>query len=481
MSADGERELPAGWDWVNLAQVCDVTGGIQKQAKRRPVQNKFPFLRVANVGRGSLDLGDIHEVELFEGELERFRLTNGDLLVVEGNGSPDQVGRAALWHGAIKDAVHQNHLIRVRPTSVIDPRFLELLWNSPDISAQLLRVAQSTSGLYTLSTSKLNRVEFALPPLAEQRRIVEALEEQLSRIDAAVASLDAGRRRARGLGPVTLTAVLGRIGDVPVSRLADLLSEPLRNGHSAKATTDSAGIRTLNLTAVTQNDFSDTNTKLTVADPHRVRDLWLTRGDILVQRSNTPDLVGTTAMYEGPDGWAIFPDLLIRVRVSDDVLPEYVTLVLQSRRGRTYFKSRAKGLAGSMPKIDQAAIEGFTIPVPPLEVQKRVVAEMQDELERVSRVSSELDRARKRSAGLRNALLRTAFSGALLPQDPNDEPARVVLARVATERAAEPKVRRPRKATTKKLARRPAPRTAVRPAPEPTATPALAVQQEFDL
>jgi type I restriction enzyme S subunit len=362
---------------------------------------------------------------------------------------------------------------------VMDRKYL--FWYLRSQRTELIRAGKGGTQ-QNISQTVLKSWPIAVPPLVEQRCIVETLEEQLSRLDAAVGSLNAGQRRARGLGSATLAAVLGKIGDVPAKRLGELLREPLRNGHSAKATTDLSGIRTLNLTAVTQGDFSDANTKLTVADPHRVRDLWLTRSDILVQRSNTPDLVGTTAMYEGPDGWAIFPDLLIRVRVNDEVLPEFVTLVLRSHRGRTYFKSRAKGLAGSMPKIDQAAIEGFTIPVPPIEMQERIVAEVRDARERISRISVELDRARKRSTGLRNALLRTAFSGKLVPQNPGDEPARISLARIAADHAA-PENKRPRKAVIKKLPKVSAPRAAeaARPAPEPTSAPALAVQQEFDL
>jgi type I restriction enzyme S subunit len=70
-----------------LDSVATVQGGIQKQPRRRPILNKYPFLRVANVARGRLDLGEIHEVELFDGELARYHLEVGDLLVVEGNGA----------------------------------------------------------------------------------------------------------------------------------------------------------------------------------------------------------------------------------------------------------------------------------------------------------------------------------------------------------------------------------------------------------
>lgn len=161
---------------VSVSDVAEVGGGIQKQQKRRPVDNAYPFLRVANVGRGSLDLGEIHKIELFRDELEKHRICEGDLLVVEGNGSPDQIGRAATWKGEIADAVHQNHLIRVRPGSRLNPRYLELIWNAPLVTNQLREVARSTSGLYTLSTSKIKSVRIPVPRIADQMRLVEAAE-----------------------------------------------------------------------------------------------------------------------------------------------------------------------------------------------------------------------------------------------------------------------------------------------------------------
>lgn len=469
-------KVPKGWIVTTLDQVCDVNGGIQKQAKRRPVENKFPFLRVANVGRGTLDLSEVHEVELFDGEIERFRLKAGDLLVVEGNGSPDQIGRAATWKGAIPDAVHQNHLIRVRPTAAIDPKFLELLWNSPLVALQLMSVAQSSSGLYTLSTAKLKRVQLALPPLTEQHRIVEALEEQLSRLDAAAASVEQGLRRSQTLLRAVVDSELCSVSSSPKMLLGNVLSEPLRNGHSAKATIDPNGVRTLSLTAVTSGEFSDANTKLTVADRDRVKGLWLEPQDLLIQRSNTPELVGTAALFTGALNWAIFPDLLIRVRLNSRVMPEFVLLELQSKRGRSYFKGRAKGLAGSMPKIDQAAIEGFEISVPALEVQKRIVQRVADERERISRLAAELVKARRRGGSLRNGLLRKAFAGGLVAQDPADEPAATLLDRIAAEREAAKPARKAAKPTARP---RKATAAAAKAAPAPTPAPSASVQQEL--
>lgn len=161
------------------------------------------------------------------------------------------------------------------------------------------------------------------------------------------------------------------------SRLADLLREPLRNGHSASASTTGAGIRTLTLTAVTVGDFSEENTKLTIADATKVADLWLEPGDILVERSNTPELVGTARLYKGERNYAIFPDLLIRIRFCDGISAGLVEAFLHSTQVRSYFRRAAQGIAGGMPKISQGTIEGLTLIVPPCVEQQRIVHAME--------------------------------------------------------------------------------------------------------
>lgn len=211
--------------WERTDEVAAVQGGIQKQARRRPVENKYPFLRVANVPRGRLALEDVHEIELFEGELERYRLESGDLLVVEGNGSPDQIGRAATWRGAIENCVHQNHLIRVRPGPRLRPEFLELAWNSPKVAQQLKKVASSTSGLHTLSTAKIKSVGIPVPSLEEQDALLEAVQQWRTKQLAAEAAQQAALVRAAGLRRSLLAeAFAGRLvpqnsGDEPAEAL----------------------------------------------------------------------------------------------------------------------------------------------------------------------------------------------------------------------------------------------------------------------
>lgn len=215
-----------------------------------------------------------------------------------------------------------------------------------------------------------------------------------------------------------------------------VMSESLRNGHSAKASGDGTGIRTLTLTAVTLGDFSEKNTKLTIAKPEAIEDLWLQPGDFLIERSNTPELVGTARLYRGPTRFAIFPDLLIRVRVFPSVVKGFVDTVLQSSFTRRYFQWRAKGLAGSMPKIDQGTILSLPVPVPPFAEQEEIASEIERRLSIIAAAQAQVQANLKRSARLRQSILKRAFEGKLVPQDPTDESAEKLLERIRQERTA---------------------------------------------
>jgi type I restriction enzyme S subunit len=178
-------DLPTSWVWARVRELANVRGGIQKQPKRAPISNTYPYLRVANVQRGSLNLSEMHDFELFDDELATYRLEAGDLLVVEGNGSPNEIGRAALWHGEISDCVHQNHIIRVRPVGM-SSAFLELFWNSPVAAQEIASLAVTSAGLYSLSTKKIGDVPIPVPPLEEQYEIAQRVHELLGVADVLV-------------------------------------------------------------------------------------------------------------------------------------------------------------------------------------------------------------------------------------------------------------------------------------------------------
>ena len=263
-----------------------------------------------------------------------------------------------------------------------------------------------------ISQTILRAWPIPVPPLDEQRRIVDILEDHLSRLDAADATLRAIVAKSRALDRSVMDQLVWGTG-APTRTVEELLREPMRNGFSARASTH-GDVRILTLSAVTRRTFSDDCTKLTAADRDRVKGLWLEPGDILVQRSNTPELVGSSALYQGPPNWAVFPDLLIRLRTNtDQVRPEYLCRVLQTERSHRALRAKAKGLAGSMPKVDQAAIGSLPVPFLTADEQDAVLQRAAELDAALGGINEAVDIATRRSRSLRRALLAAAFSGRL--------------------------------------------------------------------
>lgn len=191
--------LPDQWIWLTMSAVFEVAGGIQKTPHRTPRNNAHPYLGVGNVYRGRLDLRNIKEFELEPGELERRRLIPGDLLIIEGNGSFNEIGRCAKWSGEIENCVHQNHVIRCRPFDSRISDFVLLFLNSPNGVEIMQRLAITSSGLYSLSVGKIRQIEVPLPPLAEQSRIVAKVDQLMALVDELETQLAASRATAAKL------------------------------------------------------------------------------------------------------------------------------------------------------------------------------------------------------------------------------------------------------------------------------------------
>lgn len=400
------------WRHVPLSQVAEIQGGIQKQPKRVPLNNPFPFLRVANVTAGGLHLADVHSIELFDGELERYRLERGDLLVVEGNGSASQIGRAAVWDGSIPDTVHQNHLIRVRPGKDLDPRYLGLLWNSPAIRDELSAVSSSTSGLHTLSVAKLRRIQVPLPPVDEQRRIVNFLEDHLSLLDAAMASLAKANSRVRALERSALDHHFGSdSGGVPLDELvADISAGKSFGSSNAPAGAEEWGI--IRVSAMTWGEFRPEENKAVSAERVDLR-FEIRPGDLLVSRANTSEYVGASVLVRSVRPKLLLSDKSLRVTPRQGVRVEWLWRALQAPSARRQISALATGTKDSMRNISQASLRRILLPKADLDEQVKAMAGFIQIKSAIDRMRTELAFQERRSAALRRSLLAAAFSGQL--------------------------------------------------------------------
>jgi type I restriction enzyme, S subunit len=186
-----------------ISEVAEVQGGLQLTPIRGTYSLRRPYLRVANVQRGFLVLDEMKDIGLLDNEYDRTRLQKGDLLLVEGNGNPREVGRAAIWDGSIEGCVHQNHLIRVRPQSdMLTPEYLLAFLNSEAGRSYFHSSGNTTSGLVTISTSIVKNCRIPVPPVALQREFSERVAE-ISRIEG---GQSANRRQTENLFQAVLHA-----------------------------------------------------------------------------------------------------------------------------------------------------------------------------------------------------------------------------------------------------------------------------------
>lgn len=186
---------PKEWPLIPTGLLSDVQGGLQVTSARSALPVEVPYLRVANVHRGYLQMDEIKTIRATPAEVKRTLLAVNDLLVVEGHGNPEEIGRSALWTGQIDPCIHQNHLIRVRFDSArVVPVFACAYLNSPGGRQYLLRSGKTTSGLNTISVSNVRGTPVALPPIDLQQSFAahaNAVERMRVAHKAALADLDA--------------------------------------------------------------------------------------------------------------------------------------------------------------------------------------------------------------------------------------------------------------------------------------------------
>ena len=226
------------WPWTRLGSISKVSGGLTKNPKRQKLPLKMKYLRVANVYADKIFLDDVLEIGVTGEEFDAVRLVPGDLLVVEGNGSVGQIGRVAVWDGQLSDVGHQNHLIKVRLVEGMNPRFFLYFLMSPLGRELIVKKASSTSGLHTLSISKVSSLPVPVPSTGEQSEIVRLFEAQMSIIENLEATIEAELQKSEALRQSILKkAFSGKlVAQDPNDEPASVLLERIRAEKNAQNT-----------------------------------------------------------------------------------------------------------------------------------------------------------------------------------------------------------------------------------------------------
>ena len=199
-------------------------------------------------------------------------------------------------------------------------------------------------------------------------------------------------------------------------RLSELILENPRNGYSPKAVEFPTGTKTLKLGATTTGKFIDTEIKYINEKIERDSFLWLEHGDILIQRGNSIDFVGVSAIYEGCEHQFIYPDLMMKLKPASLVLGKFLHHVLLSPYCREYFRVNASGAQKSMPKINQGIVSGALIPFCSLKEQKAIVAKVAKLFTLCDQLETQITNNLTHAEQLMQVVLKEAFSQNNEPQ-----------------------------------------------------------------
>lgn len=183
--------LPSGWAWATLGQLGEIVGGATVDKKRKPLDPvTVPYLRVANVQRGHVDLAEIKEITVERTTAKKLQLCAGDLLLNEG-GDRDKIGRGWVWDGSIPNMIHQNHVFRVRLYDhSLNPFFVSHYANEMG-RRFFIREGKQTTNLASISLSKISMLPVPVPPPAESAEIIRRVAEALAAADDTLTMLDA--------------------------------------------------------------------------------------------------------------------------------------------------------------------------------------------------------------------------------------------------------------------------------------------------
>ncbi|MGD1016595.1 MAG: restriction endonuclease subunit S [Roseiarcus sp.] len=244
LHVDALPALPHSWAWATLGQVGEIVGGVTVDNKRKPDDPiRVPYLRVANVQRGHIDLSEVKSIVVEKSAAERLRLAAGDLLLNEG-GDRDKIGRGWVWAGEIDDMIHQNHVFRVRVVQgLVNPHLVSHYANEMG-RRFFIDEGKQTTNLASISLSKISTLPVPIPPPSEAAEIVRRVADALAAVADAQSLLDAEAADAARLRQSILKAAFaGRLSvqdpaDEPARAMLARLRErgglaPRRRGGSA--------------------------------------------------------------------------------------------------------------------------------------------------------------------------------------------------------------------------------------------------------
>ena len=180
-------EVPAHWDVGPLRWYATIQGGIAKGKSYSSDEDvvERPYLRVANVQDGHVDLSDVRSIIVAASEVQRYSLRDGDVLMNEG-GDNDKLGRGTVWKGQVEGCLHQNHVFAIRPDTRLSAEWIAAFTRSDSARTYFYLYSKQSTNLASISSSNVMSCPVPIPPIREQEAILKTVSTALSKIDGLI-------------------------------------------------------------------------------------------------------------------------------------------------------------------------------------------------------------------------------------------------------------------------------------------------------
>ena len=464
------------WPTESLGAICEIVSGITKDSKKQGDDyREVPYLRVANVQRLQLNLSEVKTIPAKESTIASYRLEPGDILLNEG-GDRDKLGRGWIWQGQISECIHQNHVFRARiRNGKAIPKWIAYYANTNEARAYFLATGKQTTNLASISKKNLGALPVPLPPVDIQESIVAEIDTQLSRLDETVTTLQgiqAKLKQARA--SILKAAVEGRL----VETEAELARRNATDYENAEALLQRSLAEKKRLFQKAQlqagrrktwkepprPDCHDTSTKpegwiitsmehiadvsgglakdskiisgeslpyLRVANVQRgildlehiktiicpfekVDCLLLQKGDILLNEGGDRDKLGRGWVWNGEISRCIHQNHVFKARLAlPAIQPRFISHYCNTL-GESYFQNEGKQTT-NLASISLSKVRALPIALPPASEQLRILEEIDRRFSVLDQVEATVTASLARCGKLRQAILKQAFEGRLVP------------------------------------------------------------------
>jgi type I restriction enzyme S subunit len=420
--------VPAtAWQVKRLKFIARVQTGMAKGKDLAGTETiEIPYLRVANVQDGYLDLDEVTTMPVPAGDLPRYLLKPGDVLMNEG-GDFDKLGRGHVWHGQIDPCIHQNHVFAVRPHGV-SPEWLNAYTGSAPAQFYFMGQAKQSTNLASISSTNLMELPVPVPPEPVQRRLVAHIETETDRIDALIEKktrfieLLREKRQAlitqavtRGLDPSVPMKDTGVewLPQVPAHWAVKPLKLLVRPGSSVTygivqpGDAQDEGVPFVQTTNISRGDFSLENLQRTTAEiaamyPRSTLD----GGEVILGIRAS---IGAAYLVPGHLRGANLSRGVARIDCSDALSPTYLVQFLRSSSVAAYWELCRQG--STFNEVSIETVRELPIPVPPTPEQTEIANKVSRDQERIDVLIDASRRSMTLLSERRAALITAAVTG----------------------------------------------------------------------